>query len=442
MRIPIRRLASFAFAALAAGCASQGFGPSHAVVGEGASFWRYDQSFDPPEQEAVWRRRGVLTAVVTAGEVVLAADGASIERLAPDAYLSIEEEGRGEHRELWIEPDPGGAPSYSYQLDGGKHEFDADARAWLARRLPEVVDRTGVGAEARARALLAAGGPSAVFAELATMENGRSRRIYVQVLVDRPDLSAAQAAELAWRGAEALSGDSERAVLLTALAALHVEDAELTRALARAAASIDSSSQRAGVLTNLIERRRPKGDALLALLESAGGIASSSERQSVLLQVLDEGELSDAALERWLAITGGISSSALQSAALRALVAREWVGPESIAAASRVARGISSPSERADFAALVFRHPRSDARAIDAGLELVESVGSSAQQQAALEVLLARRGLDRATLARCAAVASSLSQPNARAAVQQRLIELLLAEGAPRGDERAEATRP
>ena len=98
-----------------------------------------------------WRMRGCEGNARIEGRVVMSADGHDVARVEPGGLLRLEMRDARGHREVVLRPGPGGRPQRTWRVEGRERPWSAEAGAWLAESLPELMERTTYGSEAHGR---------------------------------------------------------------------------------------------------------------------------------------------------------------------------------------------------------------------------------------------------------------------------------------------------
>lgn len=138
------------------------------------------------------KQDGAVFNVEREGDVRFTADDSDIQSLAPKGRLHIQET-RDNHVTVFSVRRQGDAPALqrSFSVDGQAKSAE-EARAWLARTLPAILRRTGLGAADRVSRLHERGGVDAVLSEIRSLHSDWTKVIYGKELVSRGNLSAAE----------------------------------------------------------------------------------------------------------------------------------------------------------------------------------------------------------------------------------------------------------
>jgi Zn-dependent protease with chaperone function len=292
------------------------------------------------------------------GEIEFAPDESDVLSMADDAEFEIEETRDGVTHAIELSAEGDGIARV-YRREGKEQAFDADAKAWLARVLPQMFRSSGFDAKARAARIVARGGVGALLDEIALIETDHGRSTYLALLFAQGRLDADQQA---------------RALQL--MKAID-SDYELRQALGGALATQDLAP----------EQQRQ----LLAL---ATEIGSDYERAEFLMQALGALALDDAALDIWLRAADGIGSDYEHRRVLEAILEKHGDNPAAVRVALKSARAIGSDYERrqllAASATRALRDPVLRRMYLDAAAE----IGSDYERKEALLTLMQQGEID------------------------------------------------
>ena len=375
---------------------------------------------------ATWSEGDTETVVHVNGEVQVSADGRDLLGLDPEGSLTVKERSWSGFRELRVEPGTGGILQYALQVDHEPAAYDASAQAWLGEVMGFLTTRSPLGAESRARAILAQEGPAGLLQSIDGLESGIAQESYFAVLLERPNLQPAVLAQAAHKAAAKVSSNSTLGDILMAIGEQQPTDETLTLALADAANEISSSSTHGEVLESLARTRRLTPTTAQALIRSASGISSSSTQQEALGAVLAAAPSDPSTVDAYVSAAEAISSSSSQGEALQAVVKKEGVATESYTRVVQGVDAISSSSVQEEVLLAVLERAPADPALYSACLDVVKEISSSSSQEAVMEALLARPNLDRATLDKAALTVASISSTSTRERLQAQIIQQLL----------------
>jgi hypothetical protein len=295
------------------------------------------------------RDEGRSLSVSVRGKVWFTDDDRDVARLENRGRLLIEESRDGApDRILVIAANESGQLQRTYLVDGRAVEYGADAAAWFAGLLPELIRESGVGAEERARRILQRSGAAGLLAEAEQIRSSSTRRRYLTVAFEEGRLTGSDATR-AVRAIEPISSSSEKATLLLVAAGRVSLDEPSTRsAYFDGARTISSSSELRRVLIGGLDDRTVAEPVLIDALYTSRRISSSSERGAVLTQIAERHRLtSDALREAFFASANEISSSHTRREVLIALLRAQGDQDAVVRDVVRSARTISSGSEKA-----------------------------------------------------------------------------------------------
>jgi hypothetical protein len=317
------------------------------------------------------------------GKVWFTDDDRDVQRIESGGRVLIEEKIRGGPERMLVLMPSGDGVQRTYLLDGRPHEYDADARTWLASVLPEIVRESGAGAVERARRIFSQRGADGVLDEIELIHSSSTRRIYITTLIAENRLSPPDAAR-ALRAAGAISSSSEKAsVLVSAADRLQLSDGTVRGAYLDAARTISSGSELRRVLIKLLETNNIGDDAVAGTLRTSAEISSSSERASVLVRAAERHKLSTSDLRAaFFSSADGISSSSERRRVLVALLRAQGTDREVVKEVVRSARGISSDSEKAAVLMEVPSLTLRDTSTADAYRETMSTINSRSSRAA------------------------------------------------------------
>lgn len=216
------------------------------------------------------------------GELRFSTDETTLEHMAPDAYLEIEENGRSGHRRLEARPGAGGAPELIFWLEGKRREPDIAARAWLASAIPRLLRASGTDVEGRVTRILAKGGAPAVLAEIEQISTDAVQRSYFDQLFDRTTVMGEDLAEALRIAGREIGTDAELAEVLTRIPAAHLDSPELRRLYLRAAETLGTDAELRRTLEPLISDPALDAETLDVLLEVACTLGTDAELAELL----------------------------------------------------------------------------------------------------------------------------------------------------------------
>ncbi|CAN5873286.1 hypothetical protein BH23GEM5_BH23GEM5_07310 [soil metagenome] len=238
--------------------------------------------------EIRWTEGGRTTWIRSEGNVEFTDDDRDVRRISPGGRLSIEERGWGStDRRMEYVGLANGAVQRTYLENGRAATLDGQAQSWVNQMILNLVREHAVGAEPRARRILARGGVSAMLSEIEQIRSSSAKRIYYNVLLEQSRLGAGDLTRVLSSIGRDIPSSSDKARLLQTVAGLANLSGSVGRAFFEAAGTIPSSSERRRVLSAVLRQPNVSKPTVLAVLRAVEGIPSDSEKTAVLLEVPD-----------------------------------------------------------------------------------------------------------------------------------------------------------
>jgi beta-lactamase regulating signal transducer with metallopeptidase domain len=254
------------------------------------------------------------------GDVTFNDDESDVRQLTDHALF--QQTVQGHTRSIEFQPGPNDAVARLYKVDGQAHAFDAEAKAWLAQLIPQVLRSTAWHAQERLARIRARSGVAAAIDEVARAPSSFGRTAYVQAMAATGALDAASAARLI-AIVKTIDGDFERSqayqailqhqhlaaaqltALLQDLNAMHegfekqqvlslaaqqiapwlASSRELTQAYVQALQHLQPSFERSNALIALVNTRQLDRNGYAAVLEATEGMDADFDTCNVLKAV-------------------------------------------------------------------------------------------------------------------------------------------------------------
>lgn len=124
------------------------------------------------------------SSLETNGKITVSDDEKSISSISPGGYLKIEKTTFGNSRSLFI-TNKGGSLDYEYKEGGRTKPFDPNGRAWLSEILPDLMNSTTIGAEARVDRYYAKGGAKSVIGLMPQLKGNHVKTSYLGILMKK-----------------------------------------------------------------------------------------------------------------------------------------------------------------------------------------------------------------------------------------------------------------
>lgn len=342
----------------------------------------------------------------SSGKVRFDAAGTTVESLAADATASLQERVDGVLRRVEFR---GGAQGVEtrYWRDGKEQAFDADARAWLARTLPQLLREAAINVPERVARLYREGGAKAVIDEVGLIESDYSRGRHLAELLRSHKLAPAEL-DAALLQVGKMGSDYEKRQALTATLRSQQIGPEQWLKVLQTAAAVGSSYERAELLIQSAERSAADATLRKAWLAAAAGLDSDYERRRSLDALVDH--LSDdAALRDVLGALEGIGSD-FERREVLSHVAGQADEAEAIAVPYAQAVGeIGSDFERREALLALVRKGKLQRPGALAVLDVVAGIDSDFECRSVLVELAPRLPDDAAVRERLIQVAAKLS---------------------------------
>jgi beta-lactamase regulating signal transducer with metallopeptidase domain len=309
----------------------------------------------------------------------------------------------------------GGKIEQHYFVDDREQTVDAAARSWIASIIAVVIRETAIDAEARVKRIYAKGGAAAVLDEIARIDSGYARGIYLKQLAASGKLTSAEVTR-ALGLIDGIDSDYERRNALAALAAAQPFDAAQQKLVVGQAAKIHSDYERAELLLGMLPTLAPDADLREAWLRAASGIHSDYEHRRTLSALLDSGHPDDATLAEIIDGAKSIGSDYERRELLVAAVKRIGDADRIAVAYTAATADIGSDYERREALLALINAPKFGANGTRAVLGVADKIGSDYECREVL-IALARVMPDDADLiARYRGVARRLSDSERGAA--------------------------
>jgi beta-lactamase regulating signal transducer with metallopeptidase domain len=310
------------------------------------------------------------------GVVTFNDDETEVAAIGAGGSFIMEETGSGEDRRLEVRL-AGGGLERRWFVNGRRSDNEAEARAWMAERLPIVLRRTGYGAEARAMRILARGGVDGLLRAATDLSGDYAKRIYYMVLVDSARLDPDQLRRVTRQAGQEIESDYELAELLIHVAQRYTLDAPVRAIFIEAAGTIQSDYERRRVLSTALARERLSDDVAVALLRSASLITSDYETGELLIQFAQTNPLSERVRPAFFVAVGTLGSDYEHHRVLAAVVERSGSNRAVLQDVLESAVRIGSDYEKAELLVLVASgYPLGDGELRSAYLRAADTVHS------------------------------------------------------------------
>jgi len=269
------------------------------------------------------------------------------------AAFSEKHDGRTQRVEI---ANRGGKLERRYFVDDKEQPFDATAHAWMSTLIPTVIRETAIDADGRVKRIRAKGGANAVLDEIARIDSGYARGVYLKALAASGKLSSDEMTR-ALKLVDGIDSDYEKRNALVALGALQPLDASQQKLVLAQAEKIGGDYERAELLIGLLPHLAKDTDVRAAWLEAALGIKSDYEHRRALTAMLAAGVDDEKTLQTVVDAAEAIGSDYERRELLVAAVQRTH-DAEALAPAYATAAGkIGSDYERREALLSLIRAP-------------------------------------------------------------------------------------
>ncbi len=359
------------------------------------------------------------------GSVAFTEDEKDILGIFPHGYLLIKERRGLDVRKFQAVQEAGGTLRRSFSFQGESREVDAEARAWLARILPDVIRQTGMGAHTRVARLLKQGGSQAVLEEISRIESDGVKCLYFRELFDGGNLDSQALQRAAREISEEISSDGEKATLLSDATDPYFKDEASRPAFFKALESINSDGERAHLLSSLLNRKELNPHAFIQILKSAAGISSDGEKAGVLIETAALCPSHEAVLSEYLTTAATISSDGEKAGVLSALLKKKDLSQDMLVKLLKTAADISSDGEKAGVLerAAKVEGARSDA-VRSAYIATARTISSDGERSHILNALLERGDLSKDVLKDVLQAVAEISSDGEKANVLEQAAPL------------------
>jgi len=276
------------------------------------------------------------------GDVSITDDDADL-RLGPDAYALLMQSAGGDETQLELRTDSQGRETRQFSVNGQSRPASEGA-AWLRATLPGLVRESGFAAEQRVERFWRQGGAPAVLREVDQISHESIKRIYLNYLLDRGQLSRDDLRQVTQRVAR-FESDAEKRIVLTRV--IDQRQAGIGDVV-DATRSISSDAEKRIVLSRVLDRASLNASDAAALLNETHDMKSDAERRIVLSAASSRVPLDDSDVRAaFFGSVDGMQSSAEQRIVLSSVLERARLDPATLVALLHSAKRIDSDAEKA-----------------------------------------------------------------------------------------------
>ncbi|MEM6935267.1 MAG: M56 family metallopeptidase [Pseudomonadota bacterium] len=300
-----------------------------------------------------------------------------------DGFFDLTTSRPGEKRRVRFVGDDG-AIETTYWVDGRKRPYDAEAQAWFADQLPEMLRITGIDAEARAGRIYRAGGIDALLDEVRLTRSDLTRRRYLSGLAKSETLADDEVTRLLSIAGESIGSDVEQRLAMEALAKYQAEQIDWLTYYA-ATNAIGSDVEQRLALESSLRLLPEKPELSEAYVRATRELGSDVEHRLALEALLERGALDRAVHDTLIDAAGDIGSDLEQRLLLSELIKKELQRETAVMLVRKASEQIGSDLELRLLLSDVLDRHDSDA--------VKDAVSRAAEQMGGLEKELLLREL-------------------------------------------------
>ncbi len=343
---------------------------------------------------ATWSGSGCSIEARSSGEVRFTPEANAIESISSGGYFEINQRTGDSLRRVRVEPGSSGQLNYDYSVNGSKHEFDAEGRAWLSKLLLQLERATGLSAATRVPALLKQGGPEAVLKEITELQSDYVRQVYFTKLFENATLPAPLLVRALNQAREEIDTDYSLAqVLLTIAQRYDLNDEAQRIAFLNGANKLGTDYEHARVLIELLKRPNLSPQIVSGTLESAKHIGTDYEKSRILTTLAGLSTFDQSEVSSYLDLASSIGTDYEHSRSLMALMDHQKLSPEATSQVLRSASSIGTDYEKSRILLALSQSHNFDEKQIATYLTLVDSVGTDYERSRDLIALMQQHKL-------------------------------------------------
>ena len=272
------------------GLFAQGDGEVHAAYPEQHKrviTWNYDTD----RQVQVYRANYDLKYK---GYIEVSDKDDDITRISKNGYFTVSRIVFGNPRKIEIRSDENGKLTKKYFEGKTEGNYETKGRQWLSDILPDIVRRTGVGAEHRISRFYNKGGMDALLSEIDEIEDysGAVRNLYYVIAVDKLDLSDSDLARIIPK-MEDVRSNSTKGTLMRNLLYKYDLSVDNTVRLLETTSTLDYNTERASVLRVLNNKLNQDTRIMGSYFEIIEDMSINSEKGNVLKHLVQTNTLTN-----------------------------------------------------------------------------------------------------------------------------------------------------
>ncbi|MDH3891957.1 MAG: hypothetical protein OEV49_12825 [candidate division Zixibacteria bacterium] len=328
------------------------------------------------------------------GEIEFTDDDRGIKSISRRGYIAILEKRGSKRREIEIEPNADGSLDYIYELNGRDHDFDTDAKEWLAEIILEIIRNSAVGATERVQRYYAEGGVDGVFEEMLDIESDYVRGIYFQELAAIDGLTEREYGQIITEAGDQMDSDYEKAEFLISLVDQLKENPALKMLFVDAVGTIDSDYEKRRILSELTFGEEADPELIMTVLAVADEIDSDYEKAELMIELAPVVTSDSVLLRSYVDAVESIDSDYETRRVLSELAFDDDVDEEVVLVVLRIARMMDSDYEKAELLIEMAPYSSQYALARDAYVSAIRNTDSDYETRRIISALSNKRDLD------------------------------------------------
>ena len=285
--------------------------------------------------------------IIVEGSLSIADDEKSITGLSSGGRFeySRQQVGEAEHKVV-VKSKNDGQLEGQYWVDDVAKDYATEGKAWLAQYLPEMITKTGIGAEARTERLFTEGGAAKVLAFTGSMKGGAGRTKMYRYLLAKETLTPKDLQTVMEQLVEVKSSDYELASVLMRVPASALMKPEMATAYLKAASSIHSDYEKGRTLKHMLTQEQLPESVLNEVAKSIVTIQSDYEKARVLSVLIARPKISDQQFVFAMQALEKIGSDYERAKALTAVMRHDQQVKKQFASFMPLIKGIASDYEK------------------------------------------------------------------------------------------------
>lgn len=414
--IKLRKTASTLFVLLFAGLSSGSANvrlaaePQTVATQSSRSTQHIENSIRTGDHEWHWRHsdNGIGLDVRIRGKVEFADDYSDIISISDDGSFRVTDERGGVTRKFEAKATSSGIQR-SYWVNGASHEFDQQAKTWLAKVLDDSVRQGGYDAGPRVRRILKQSGPHGVLQEITRLKSDYVKRIYFDELIESGKLDDVTVRQVLRQAASEIQSDYEKAQLLIRMSKDYLANDTQRTIYLEGVNTLHSDYEKGRTLGALLKKGSLSQENVLFALRSVKSISSDYERAQLLIKIADGFTLDESGRAAYLEAAATLKSDYEKGRVFSAFLKKDRIDKADLLFVLKSAPGISSDYERAQLLIKITSESTLDEPMRVAYVDAVATIQSDYEKGRALAAFLNKGESQKETLLLAVKSASNIS---------------------------------